>query len=328
MNKKPIIIISGEPYSIFFEILFKVYKSNFLKDYKYPIIIIGCEKIMKKQMRLMKYDIEINLINKDKILYSKIFKNKINLINVDSKFKKTLSKITSKSNEYIKKCFDIGLELMNKKIGYGIINGPISKKYFLNKKYSGITEYISKKTGMTGKEVMLIYNKKLSVVPITTHIPLKNVTKQISINKIVKKVETINNFYIDKIAKKPRFAITGVNPHCETTSFFSEEKKIIIPSINRLKKKKIKIFGPISADTAFLKSNIKKYDVIIGMYHDQVLTPIKAIYEFDAINITAGLNFIRISPDHGTNNEMLGKNLSDELSLKKSLSFFNSINES
>ena len=328
MSKKPIIIISGEPYSIFFEILFKVYKSNFLKDYKYPIITIGSKKILENQMRLMKYNIEVNLINKNKILSSKFFKKKINLINVDTSLKKTFGKITSKSNKYIEKCFDIGLELMNKKIGYGIINGPISKKHFLKKKYSGITEYISKKTGMAGKEVMLIYNKKLSVVPITTHIPLKYVTKQISINKIVKKVETINNFYIKKLAKKPSFAITGLNPHCETKSFFSEEKKIIIPSINRLKRKKIRVFGPISADTAFLKSNIKKYDVIIGMYHDQVLAPIKAIYEFDAINITTGLNFIRISPDHGTNNEMLGKNLSDELSLKKSLSFFNTINES
>ena len=279
-------------------------------------------------MSRLKYKIGINLINQDKILSNKILKNKINLINVDTQLEKTFDKITSRSNKYIEKCFDIGLKLMKKKIGYGIINGPISKKYFLNKKYSGITEYISKKTGMVGNEVMLIFNKKLSVVPITTHIPLKDVAKQISINKIVKKVQTINNFYIEKMAKKPRFVITGLNPHCETTSFFNEEKKIIIPSINKLKRKKIKIFGPISADTAFLKSNIKKYDVIIGMYHDQVLTPIKAIYEFDAINITTGLNFIRISPDHGTNNEMLGKNLSSELSLKKSLSFFNIINES
>ena len=77
MSKKPIIIISGEPYSIFFEILFKVYKSNFLKDYKYPIITIGSKKILENQMRLMKYNIEINLINKDKILSSKILKKKL-----------------------------------------------------------------------------------------------------------------------------------------------------------------------------------------------------------------------------------------------------------
>ncbi len=328
MINKPIIIISGEPYSIFFEILFKIYKSSFLKKYKYPIIVIGSERIMKKQMEKMKYNIEINLINKNEALLSQLYKTKINLINVDFKFKKTFDKISNKSNKYIKECFDIGLELMKKKIGYGIINGPISKKHFLNKKFSGITEYISKKTNKGGNEVMLIYNKKFSVVPITTHIPLKNVTKEISKDLIIKKIETINSFFIKKLKKKPSFAITGLNPHCETTSLLSEEKNIIIPSVKALIRKKIKIFGPISADTAFLPSNLKKYDVIVGMYHDQVLTPMKAIYKFDAINITIGLDFIRISPDHGTNNEMLGKKLSNELSLKKSLSFFDEIHES
>ncbi len=328
MINKPIIIISGEPYSIFFEILFKIYKSNFLKKYKYPIIVIGSERMMKNQMKKMKYNIEINLIDKNETLLNQLYKKKINLIDVEFKFNKTFDKISNKSNKYIKECFDIGLQLMKKKVGHGIINGPISKKHFLNKKFSGITEYISKKTNKKGNEVMLIYNKKLSVVPITTHIPLKNITKEITKSKIIKKIQIINNFFVKKLKKKPSFAITGLNPHCETTSLLSEEKNIIVPSVKLLKRKKIKIFGPISADTAFLPSNIKKYDVIIGMYHDQVLTPMKALYEFDAINITTGLDFIRISPDHGTNNEMLGKKLSDELSLKKSLSFFSEMHES
>ena len=121
--------------------------------------------------------------------------------------------------------------------------------------------------------------------------------------------------------------VTGLNPHCETTSLVNEENTIILPAVKKLQNKDINISGPVSADTAFLKTNVKKFDVIVGMYHDQVLTPIKTLFEFDAINITAGLEFIRISPDHGTNNEMLGKNKSNELSLKKSLNFFNEINE-
>ena len=95
----------------------------------------------------------------------------------------------------------------------------------------------------------------------------------------------------------------GLNPHCETTDKFSEEKKIILPAIKYLKKKKIKIKGPFPADTFFIKKNLQKYDVVIGMYHDQVLTPMKTIYEFDAINITLGLpqNYA----DHGPNEKML-----------------------
>tara|TARA_A100001011_G_C14305911_1_gene843116 strand:- start:849 stop:1835 length:987 start_codon:yes stop_codon:yes gene_type:complete len=325
VNKKPIIIIAGEPYSIFFEILFKVYKSNFLNKFKFPLIVIGSEQIIKKQMKKMGYNLIINIIKEKEILSSKIYKNKINLIDVDFKEKKTFDKISSKSNNYIKNCFSIGLNLMKKKIGLGIINGPISKKYFLNKKFNGITEFISSKTGSKDKEVMLIYNKNLSVVPITTHIPLKNVSKAITTKKIIYKIQTINKFYKKNFKKFPRFAVTGLNPHCETTSKLSEEKSIIIPAIRKLKKKKINVLGPISADTSFLKNNLKKIDIIIGMYHDQVLTPIKALHEFDAINVTVGLKFIRISPDHGTNNQMLGKNKSSELSLKKSLNFFNEI---
>ena len=104
-----------------------------------------------------------------------------------------------------------------------------------------------------------------------------------------------------------------------------EDKKIIKPTINSLKKKGFKIDGPFSPDTIFLKQNRKKYNVILGMYHDQVLTPLKTIYEYDAINITLGLPFIRISPDHGPNESMLGKNKSNPLSLIKSIRFLDTI---
>ena len=92
-----------------------------------------------------------------------------------------------------------------------------------------------------------------------------------------------------------------------------------------LKKKRIDVSGPFPSDTIFLKQNRKKYDVIIGMYHDQVLTPIKTLFEYDAINITLGLPFVRISPDHGPNEKMLGKNLSNPLSLLKAIKFLEKV---
>ena len=122
---------------------------------------------------------------------------------------------------------------------------------------------------------------------------------------------------------KPKIAITGLNPHCENFFYKSEEKNIIEPAIKTLKKKKIKIFGPYPADTVFLKQNTKKFNVIIGMYHDQVLPPIKTLHGFNAINITLGLPFLRISPDHGPNNKMIGKNKSDPQSLIDALKFLN-----
>ena len=88
-----------------------------------------------------------------------------------------------------------------------------------------------------------------------------------------------------------------------------------------MKKNHYKVSGPFPADTIFLKKYRKKYDVILGMYHDQVLTPLKTLYEYDAINITLGLPFIRISPDHGPNKTMIGLNKSNPLSLIKAISF-------
>ena len=99
----------------------------------------------------------------------------------------------------------------------------------------------------------------------------------------------------------------GLNPHCESINNFNEDEKIIKPAVNYLKKKNYFVSGPFSADTMFLSQNRSKYDVILGMYHDQVLAPIKTLMEYDAINITLGLPFIRISPDHGPNEKMLGK---------------------
>ena len=121
---------------------------------------------------------------------------------------------------------------------------------------------------------------------------------------------------------KPRIAVIGLNPHCESVLKFNEDIKIIKPVIKYLKNK-INVKGPFPADTIFLKNNRKKFDVIIGMYHDQVLTPIKTIFEYDAINITIGLPFLRVTPDHGPNEKMAGKNMSNPMSLIRSLEFLN-----
>ena len=172
---------------------------------------------------------------------------------------------------------------------------------------------------------MLIYNHKLSVSPITTHVPIKKVAGSINKQKIRSNVVALSDFYKTILKKQIKIAVLGLNPHCETTDKFSEEEKIIYPTIKYLKNAGIKIFGPFSTDTFFIKKNIDKYDLVIGMYHDQVLTPMKTIFNFNAINITVGLPFIRISPDHGPNTEMMGKNLSDPSSFIYAMNFADNI---
>ena len=317
MNYKPIIIVAGEPNSVFLEIFFKALK---YKKYKSPMILICSLKILNLQMKKFKIKKRINLLEISKLKSYNLNNKSINLINVNFNQKKVFEKISNTSNRYIQNCFEVAFDLIKNQYSNKFINGPISKKSFLNKKFLGITEFIAKKFS-TKKNAMLIYNKELSVCPVTTHLPLKFVSNSIKKKVIHEKIDLINRFYKKNFNIKPRIGVLGLNPHCETIDKFNEDEKIIKPIIQYLKRSRYNVSGPLSADTAFLKNNRKNFDVILGMYHDQVLTPIKTLFEYDAINITLGLPFTRISPDHGPNQKMLGENISNPLSLIKAISF-------
>jgi 4-hydroxythreonine-4-phosphate dehydrogenase len=306
MKFKPILVVPGEPNSIFFELFFKVIK----KKFKSPIILIASKKLLLKQAKYFKIKVNFNLIYVSDIINHKKKLKKINLINVDFDQPQLFGKITAKSNNYISSCFDIAINLLKNNISNKLINGPISKKTYLKKRFNGITEYLAKKTN-TKKFAMVIYNKNLSVCPLTTHLPIKLVSKKINKLEITNKVKLVSKFWKKRFNKKIKIGITGLNPHCESIDKFNEDLKIILPTIKNLKRLNYNIEGPFPADTSFLKNNRKKFDLIIGMYHDQVLAPIKTLFEYDAINITIGLPFIRVSPDHGPNESMLGKNKSN-----------------
>ena len=312
MSINNLLIVTAEPKSVFLEILFKYLNSNnkFIK--KKRLVLVGNKKIIDKEAKINNYKKKIYQIYD----FRSAIKGKLNIINVE--IKKKNYKI------YISECFKKSISIIKKNQDIALINGPVDKKTFLNNKYLGVTEYLAKKTG-SKNPVMLIYNKKISVSPITTHLPIKYVSKYINKNKIIKNVQSINSFYKKNFKKKPKFAILGLNPHCESISKISEEKKIIIPAIAKLKGEMIFIKGPFSADSFFIKKNIDEYDVVIGMYHDQVLTPLKTLFNFDAINITIGLPFIRVSPDHGPNSKMYLKNKSDPSSIFCAMDFFNKI---
>ena len=317
MKNKPIIIVNGEPNSVFLEIFFKILKN---KNYKSPIILISSLEILMFHMKKLKFKKKIKIINYKNINEYNLNHKYINLINIKFKSVSNLKKITNNSNLFIERSFDVALKLIKLGFTKKMINGPISKKNFLNKKYLGITEYLAKRSN-SKKVAMLIYNKELSVCPITTHLPLKKVAKKITKKEIYGKVDLITNFYKRYRKKNPNIAILGLNPHCESIDKFNEDEKIIKPAVKYLNNNGYNVSGPFSADTIFLKNNRKKFDVILGMYHDQVLTPLKTIYEYDAINITLGLPYTRISPDHGPNLKMIGKNTSNPKSLENAITF-------
>ena len=145
---------------------------------------------------------------------------------------------------------------------------------------------------------MLIRNEKLSVSPITTHINLRDVSKKINRKLIILKIKTLNSWFKKYLKKKPRICLLGLNPHNAEFDRNSEEMRVLKPVLKILQREGIKINGPTSADTVFI-NEYKKYDVIVGMFHDQILPSFKTLFKFDAINITLGLKYLRVSPDHG-----------------------------
>ena len=181
MSVNPIVIIGGEPQSVFIEILLKSIKRKHL-----PIILISSEDILIKNIK------KFNYLNKD---LTNLNKNKINLININyNKFSFLKKTITTESNNFIDLSFKKALEVINKIKCSGLINGPISKKTFLKGKFKGITEFLAKKTN-SDDPVMLIYNRKLGVCPLTTHLPISKVSGKVKKKLIIDKVKK-NKFFL------------------------------------------------------------------------------------------------------------------------------------
>ena len=303
---KNICIVAGEPNSINSEIIAKSWLKLKIADRK-KLIIIGNYNLIKLQLKKLKYKIVLKKTN----ILNQTIKDKLRIYDVS--FKK------NKLSKYIKDSLDKAHELAIKKKINGFINCAIDKSNLPNQ--NGVTEYLSLKNKNNFFKNMLIYNEKISVVPLTTHIELKKVSNKLNKKFIIKKIKDLEITYGKLFKKKAKIAILGLNPHNSEYKKNSEEVKKIIPAINKLKKK-INIKGPFSADSFFSKPNFNKYDIIVGMYHDQVLIPFKTIFNFNAINITLGLNYIRISPDHGTGKDIIGKKIASSLSLIKSIKFF------
>ncbi len=316
MSKK-IIIITGDPISINSEIIYKCWKKLNTK-LKKKIYFISNYRLIEKQFNKLRYKTKILKLNN---LNERSNSNKLKIIDINLDFRDPFKIKEKNSSIFVINALNLAhkLALANKDI-LGIINCPLNKNLLPNKKF-GVTEYLASKCNVKkGFESMLIRNKKLSVCPISTHVNLREVPKKLKTSLIINKAKTIDYWFKKTFKRKPKIAILGLNPHNAEYRKNSEEKKIIIPAILKINKLKINAKGPFVADTIFIK-DYKNFDVIMGMYHDQVLAPFKSIFKFDAINITLGLKYLRLSPDHGVAVDLIGKNKANPKSLYECINF-------
>jgi len=202
-----------------------------------------------------------------------------------------------------------------------LVTGPIDKSSIHHDEFpfKGHTEYLTNFFG--GESIMLMVHDTLRVGVVTEHIPVKDVAASITREKIEAKLRLLEaSLRKDFSILKPRIAVLGLNPHAGDSGLIGQEdEQIIKPLVNDLKNKGKLIYGPFPADGLFGSGNYSRYDAILAMYHDQGLVPFKVIAFENGVNFTAGLPFVRTSPDHGTAYAIAGKNQASESSLREAI---------
>ena len=319
--KKKIIIVGGDPNRVNSEIIYKAWRDQ-NKANKNLMLIIGNYNLFVHQYKKLNIKIKINKLKK----YNDYFDaKKINVLDLPLKFKDPFKVSVKHCSKYIIKSLNIAHKLAVEKKVKAIINCSINKRLLSSSMKIGVTEFLASKCKVkTNSEIMMITNSQFSVVPLTTHIDVKEVARKIDQKLIITKILSLSDKFKKLFKFNPKIGILGLNPHNGELRKNSEEKNFIIPAIKKLKKRKINLTGPIVADTAFI-SSYKKFDVLVGMYHDQVLSPFKSLYKFDAINVTLGLNYIRVSPDHGPALDIIKKNKAHAGSLNRCIKFINKL---
>lgn len=312
---QPIAISMGEPGGINSEIILQTAKLTKLPKF----FLVSDPNWVKECIDNLNIKIRLNIIEN---LYD-CKKNCINVLPIKKKvrfgYKKSFKSNVPATIESLNTTIKLAVE---KKVS-GIVTLPIIKETLLNNgfKYPGHTEYLGKISGK--KPLMIMLNKNIKVATLTTHIPIANVPKKITSEALNDTIIILNNsLKKDFGIKNPKITISSLNPHNgENGEIGKEEVNIIIPIVNKLKRKGLNVIGPKPADTMFHKEELKKDDAKLCMYHDQALIPIKSLDFYGSINFTAGLPFVRTSPDHGSAFDIAGEKKANNLSLINSIKY-------
>ena len=321
MGRKLVVgITQGDGNGISYEVIIKALADERMLDMCTPVIY-GSSKIFgfyKKHIHNIE-QINTNVINSAKDVHQK----RVNIVNC---LPENVFVEPGQSTPESAKAAMTALERAVADIKEGhidvLVTAPINKRAMVGEGfgYTGHTEYLEKEFGVD-EVAMIMVCDRLKVGVVTGHIPLKEVPVQLTTEKILRKLRLMKaslqrDFGIDA----PKIAVLGLNPHCGDGGLLgTEEQEVILPAIKAAAAEDILAYGPYSADGFFGLGNYSKYDAVLAMYHDQGLTPFKALAFEDGVNYTAGLPIVRTSPDHGTAYEMAGRDMADPRSMKAAI---------
>lgn len=305
---KPIAITPGEPAGIGPDILLTLIADDKIK---HPIVAIADKDLLQKRAAELELDFSI-------------IKKRLPIIHLPLAENCMAGQLTIKNASYVINTIKMAAEGCMQQDFSAMVTGPVNKA-LINKAgipFSGHTEYLAKLSN-TSRSVMMLTCDNLRVALLTTHIPLKDVPRNITPENICDTIRIIADDLSQKFSiTEPRIAVCGLNPHCgEDGEIGSEEQEIIIPTLKKLNNAGYHCIGPIPADTAFTQQSIECCDIVLALYHDQGLPVIKHKDFHHSVNVTLGLPFVRTSVDHGTAIDLAGTGKADPTSLLSAINF-------
>ncbi len=299
------------------EIIMKSLQDKAITDFFTPIIF-GSGKLFTYQKNIFKLNLNFNYITEA----SEAQAGKLNMVNLrKDNVNVELGKPTEESTLLAIDSLEAAINALLKGEVDVLVTAPINKDEMLKHgfQHAGHTGYLEEKAGSKG--LMLLTTDDLKVAVSTHHIPVSEVATKISKENLKKQIKQLNQtLKEDFCIQKPKIAVLGLNPHAgDGGAIGSEEIDIIQPVITEMFDAGVMTFGPYPADSFFQPEKYKAFDAVLAMYHDQGLTPFKTIAYEEGVNYTAGLSFVRTSPDHGTAYDIAGKNIANEKSFSEAM---------
>lgn len=312
-------ITQGDTNGIGYEVIFKTFADPGMLELCTPIIY-GSPKIAAYHRKALNLETNFSIIN-----HAEEARNgRVNLLTCfDKEVKVELGQPAQEAGEAAFIALDKAMTDYRKGLFDVLVTAPINKATIQNREFHfpGHTEYIEASVGDGQKALMILMNESLRVALVTTHLPIKDISKAITKEAIIEKATIFHrSLKRDFRISNPRIAILALNPHAGDNGLLgSEEQQVIIPAIAELEKQGIQAFGPYPADGFFGSNSYHHFDGVLAMYHDQGLAPFKTIALESGVNFTAGLPIVRTSPDHGTAYDIAGRGIADENSFRQAV---------
>lgn len=312
-------LTQGDPGGIGYEVILKVFEDERMCELCTPVLF-GSTKILSSYRKMLGLNTQYHVIETP----DEAKPGALNIINcIPEDFTFDAGKSTAEAG----RAALTSLEAAAAAVKYGLLDvlvtAPINKKNIQSDTFvfPGHTEYLESLAGNDTKALMVLTSESIRVAPVTTHLPLADVPPTLSQDLVLEKIRLFNHtLHRDFGVHHPRIAVLSLNPHAgEEGLLGNEENDIIIPAIERAKEEKIMVFGPYAADGFFGSGRFVKFDGVLAMYHDQGLVPFKVMSMDNGVNFTAGLPWVRTSPDHGTAYDIAGRGEASPESMREAI---------